>query len=97
MDKSLPDAYMAKDLVNNFRSLFYGDDIQNNMVLVIPYIRWVDKIREVNQADCVNYYFNVGFSGMSYPERYQFERHSQAVSLRNELLIQIENYHSKDQ
>ena len=98
---------VAKDLVNKylqyryFRSLFYGDDIQNNMVIVIPYIRWIDVIRtkdiNAHDSDGKIYYFNVGFSGMANPERYQFETHEQAVSLRNEVLIQIENYHSKGQ
>lgn len=91
-----PVVYMAKDLDNTFRSLFYGDDIQNNMVIVIPYIRWVDKIRKVNQADCVNYYFKVGFSGMSQPANYQCDTRDRAVCVRNKLLIQIENYHSNE-
>lgn len=90
-----PDAYMAKDLVNTFRSLFYYDDIQKHTVLVLPGIRYIGKTNHWDTNSGAIYYFEVGVADMKLPARLCFGNKEKAVNARNELLIQIERFYSK--
>jgi len=105
-----PDAYMTKDLDNPFKSLFCPGDIDDHFLIVIPKIVWVGKIgkdlrsKKLDIPESIleaikndgKYLFNIGMQeGDGVSSTVRSDDRKKLLRIRNELLIQIENYYSK--
>jgi hypothetical protein len=91
-----PDAYMAQDLENRFRSLYFAKGKYKNGAIVIPAIEYVSTVTRFKPDGRECYYEFSIFDNSSeggWPIRFKDEdcaRHE-----REKLLMQIENFYMR--
>ena len=94
----MPDSYVAQDLHNRFKTIFFQCGDYSQTAIAIPFIQVVGPVEldpdiADHNSDCWTFRINTGVHDVELGLDY--ETRNEAVRDRAKLIAQIEQYHSR--